>query len=87
LNYFDPGVRSHRLFALNLLVALRARGFYEQPAKLLADYHPQIAAAEELAGARECLAWDLFRHHGLLKLVRIALYLAEKKFRLLSIAR
>jgi hypothetical protein len=87
LDYFDPNVRSHRLFALNLLIALRAQNSCEQYERLLADYHGQLAAAAELAGARERLAWDLFRRHGLLKLLRIALYLAEKKFRLLSIAR
>jgi hypothetical protein len=87
LDYFDPGVRSHRLFALNLLIALRAQNSHDQAERLLADYHGQFAAAAELAGTRERLAWDLFRYHGLLKLVRIALYLAEKKFRLLSMAR
>jgi hypothetical protein len=87
LGYFDSNVRSHRLFALNFLIALRAQNSYDQYARLLGDYHGQLTAAAELAGARERLAWDLFRHHGLSKLVRIALYLAEKKFRILSIAR
>ncbi|MGH7598436.1 MAG: hypothetical protein ACREOI_18930 [bacterium] len=89
LDHFAPAVRSHRLFALNLLVALRAQGdarriFHEHSAQLSADYHDRLETARELAGARERLAWDLFRRHGWLKLIRIALYMVEKKLHLLS---
>ena len=78
-----PSVSSHRLFLLNLLAALRAQGFPEQAAQLQAVHGRQIEAARELAGARERLAWDLFFHHGVLKLISIVLYLAEKKLRFL----
>jgi hypothetical protein len=49
-----------RYFFLNLLAALRSRGYFTPAERLLQDYYERFHGAESLAGPQERKAWGFF---------------------------
>ncbi|MDZ7305299.1 MAG: hypothetical protein ONB44_24510 [candidate division KSB1 bacterium] len=79
----DPAVPAERFFFLHFLVALRARGFPHQAARLQDFYHHLFYYACQFADAHERPAWDWVAHHGVLSFLRILFYLAEARVKAL----